>query len=128
MFAWCGPTAGTAKDGRLAVEIYLEKRGGKIAGRTVELIVEDSGGQPKVALEKARNLVESDKVHMITGVALSHEALAIRDYVVNHKTPTIISLFAGTTALCFGKKSDYIQRTCQVAGPVGRDERQRVVI
>jgi len=116
LMPFSGPTAGTAKDGKLAMDMFLEKSGGKIAGRPVEIIVEDSGGQPKVALEKARKLVESDKVHLITGVALSHEALAIRDYVVNNKTPTIISLFAGTTALCFGKKSDYILRTSLVNG------------
>ncbi|MCJ7595042.1 MAG: ABC transporter substrate-binding protein, partial [Desulfobacterales bacterium] len=116
LLPFSGPTAGTAKDGRLAIEMHLEKAGGRIAGRLIELIVEDSGGQPKVALEKTRKLVEGDKVHLITGVALSHEALAIRDYVVTHKVPTIISLFAGTTALCFDKKSEYILRTSLVNG------------
>jgi branched-chain amino acid transport system substrate-binding protein len=116
LIPFSGPTAGTAKDGRLAVEMFLEDIGGKIAGRKIDLIVEDTAHQPKVGLEKVRKLVESDKVHMVTGVTLSHVALAIRDYVVNHEVPMIITAFAGTTALSFGKKSDYIARTSLVNG------------
>ena len=33
LIPFSGPTAGTAKDGRLAVEMFLEEVGGKIAGR-----------------------------------------------------------------------------------------------
>jgi branched-chain amino acid transport system substrate-binding protein len=116
LIPFSGPTAGTAKDGRLAVEMFLEDVGGKMANRNIELIVEDTAHQPKVGLEKIRKLVESDKVHMVTGVTLSHVALAIRDYVVNHKVPMIITAFAGTAALSFGKKSDYIARTSLVNG------------
>lgn len=111
-----GPTAGTAKDGKLAVEMFLEDVGGKIAGRKIDLIIEDTAHQPKVALEKVRKLVESDNVDMVTGVALSHVALAMRNYVVSHKVPMIITLFAGSTALSFGRKSEFILRTSLVNG------------
>lgn len=80
LIPFSGPTAATAKDGKLAVEMFLENAGWQIAGRKVDLIVEESNAQPKTALEKTRKLVESDKVHMVTGVALSNEALALRDY------------------------------------------------
>ena len=43
--------------------MYLEENGSQIAGRKVEVIVEDTQGQPAVALTKLRKLVESDQVH-----------------------------------------------------------------
>ncbi len=106
-----GPSASTCNDGKLAVQMFLDQVGGQIAGRKVELIVEDTSNQPKTALEKARKLVESDKVHMITGINLSSEALALRDYLEAQKVPLIITLFGGAQELSFERKSPYILRT-----------------
>lgn len=50
---------------------------GGIDGRQVELLFEDSQGQPAVALRKAEELVQKGKVNILTGVIVSSEALAI---------------------------------------------------
>jgi hypothetical protein len=39
-----------------------------MAGRKVELIVEDSQSRPDVAVTKLRKLVEHDRVHLVAGV------------------------------------------------------------
>ncbi len=50
---------------------------GGIDGRQVELLFEDSQGQPAVCLRKAEELVQKGKVNILTGVIVSSEALAI---------------------------------------------------
>jgi capsular polysaccharide biosynthesis protein len=45
--------------------------GHQIAGRKVEVIVEDTQGKPDVALTKLRKLVESDKVQVLAGGLLA---------------------------------------------------------
>src|SRR5919198_5743044 len=63
-------TGGAAQVGKDMVNgfmMYLEEHGNQIAGRKVEVIVEDTQGLPAVALTKVRKLVESDKVHVLDG-------------------------------------------------------------
>jgi len=48
-------------------EMYLEEAGQPIAGRNVELIVEDTAGNPGTAITKFRKFVESDQVDMVVG-------------------------------------------------------------
>ena len=64
-----------------------------IAGRKVELIVGDTGGNPAGTKTKAQELIERDNVDMIFGPLAAFELLAISDYVAAHKTP-ILSLAA----------------------------------
>jgi len=56
------------KEGLMAsFQVFLDNDGGKIAGRTVELVIEDDATDPAVTGEKTRKLIESDKVCMILG-------------------------------------------------------------
>lgn len=80
------------------LQMYLAQQGGKIAGRPVELIKENDEFNPQVALQKARKLVESDKVHIVAGPLGSHIAAAIAAYMKNSGTPWIVT-GAGDTAL-----------------------------
>src|SRR5215510_13610548 len=66
-----GPFAQIGKDMVGGTELYLDEIGRQIAGRKVELIVEDDEGNPATALNKARKLVEADKVHLLTGGLLA---------------------------------------------------------
>ena len=53
-----GPFALIAKDNSDGHALYLDKLGGSVAGRKIELIVEDTEAKGDVALTKARKLVE----------------------------------------------------------------------
>ena len=64
-----------------------------MAGRKVELLVADTGGNPAGAKTKAQELVERDKVNVILGPLAAFELLAITDYVRENATP-LISLAA----------------------------------
>jgi branched-chain amino acid transport system substrate-binding protein len=78
--------------------LYLDEKGGAIAGRKVEIIREDDEFNPQVGLQKLRKLVESDKVHAIMGPLGSHVAVAMVDYLRANGTPWIIT-GAGATDL-----------------------------
>src|SRR5438477_12360892 len=67
-----GPAAQAAKDMVNGLTLYLDEIGSQMAGRKVELIVEDSQGRPDVALTKLRKIVEHDRVHIVAGVLFGH--------------------------------------------------------
>jgi branched-chain amino acid transport system substrate-binding protein len=75
------------------VALFLKDRGNKMAGRPVELVTGDTGGNPAGTKTKAQELIERDQVDMIFGPLAAFELLAISDYVAAHKTP-IMSLAA----------------------------------
>ncbi len=80
-----GPlTGGAAVIGTGAVNgirLRLKQINHEIAGRRVELIVEDDAGDPATGLTKAQKLIERDQVDVLLGPLLSHVVLAVRDYV-----------------------------------------------
>lgn len=73
--------------------LFLKDHDNTIAGRKVELLVADTGGNPAGTKTKAQELIERDSVDMIFGPLAAFELLAITDYVAAHKTP-IFSLAA----------------------------------
>src|SRR5271169_3926175 len=68
---------------------FLKDKGNTLAGRKVELISADTGGNPAGAKTKAQELIERDKVNVILGPLAAFELLAITDYVRDNATPLI---------------------------------------
>ena len=90
------------RNGREALDstrMYLDEIGWKAAGRTLELIVEDTEGKPDVGLTKARKLVERDGVHMLAGIVNSGVGLAVAGYAKDKKVPVIVNADFGVSAL-----------------------------
>jgi branched-chain amino acid transport system substrate-binding protein len=88
-----GPLAQGGIQMEQGVTLFLKDRNNTIAGRKVELVVGDTGGNPAGTKTKAQELIERDNVDMIFGPLAAFELLAISDYVAAHKTP-ILSLAA----------------------------------
>jgi branched-chain amino acid transport system substrate-binding protein len=88
-----GPLAQGGIQMEQGVALFLKDRNNTIAGRKVELLVGDTGGNPAGTKTKAQELIERDNVDMIFGPLAAFELLAISDYVATHKTP-ILSLAA----------------------------------
>ena len=76
-----GPLAAGGKQMEQGIELFLKERNNTIAGRKVQLIIADTGGNPAGARTKTQELVERDKVHIIIGPLAAFEALAIDDYI-----------------------------------------------
>ncbi|TMI78536.1 MAG: ABC transporter substrate-binding protein, partial [Bacillati bacterium ANGP1] len=87
-----GTVAQSGRDMLDGFQLYLAERGSVMAGRQVQLIVEDAGGVPANALTKARKMVEQDQVHMLTAPLLASEGYAVRDYIVERNVPTLFAV------------------------------------
>lgn len=72
---------------------FLKDRNYTLAGRKVELVVGDTGGNPAGTKTKTQELVERDHVDFIFGPLAAFELLAISDYAAQAKMP-IFSLAA----------------------------------
>lgn len=78
----------------------------------MELIAEDSAGNPDQAQTKVRRLVESEKVDAIRGFTITPELTSVRDYLHENKQLTIVSI-AGSPPITRDPKvrSPYIFRS-----------------
>src|SRR5499425_739356 len=88
-----GPLAAGGIQMEQGMVCFLKDRNYVLAGRKVELVVADTGGNPAGTKTKTQELVERDNVDMILGPLAAFELLAISDYAAQAKTP-ILSLAA----------------------------------
>jgi branched-chain amino acid transport system substrate-binding protein len=88
-----GPLAQGGIQMEQGVTLFLKDRNNMIAGRKVELMVGDTGGNPAGTKTKVQELVERDKVDTILGPLAAFELLAITDYTAQNKMP-VLSLAA----------------------------------
>jgi branched-chain amino acid transport system substrate-binding protein len=71
--------------------VVFEQNNWELAGRRIELIREDDELSPQTGLDKARKLVESDKVDFILGLQATNVALALLPYLTDRQVPTIMN-------------------------------------
>src|SRR6516165_8960039 len=89
--------------------LYFDSINWTVAGRKIEIIKEDDQFNPQVGLQKAKKLIESDKVDLIIGVQASNVALALLNYMKQQKAFYIVS-GAGTDAITWDRYP-YLFRT-----------------
>src|SRR5207237_4388811 len=87
-----GPYVQNGRDILNGFLLYLDEIGYKIAGRSIELIVEDDEAIPAVGLTKARKLVERDKVHLLAGAPLSSSGFTLAPSVGSVRLPVLYPL------------------------------------
>jgi branched-chain amino acid transport system substrate-binding protein len=97
------------------IRLFLKEHDNKIAGHPVELVTADDQSKADVELEKAKDLVENQKVDVIIGLVNSAGALAVRDYLHEKQITTII-IIAGATELTQSRKSSAIFRLSWASG------------
>ena len=89
-----GPFAQIGKDMVNGNQLYLAEIGGQVAGRKIEVLVEDDEGNPATALNKSRKLVEQDKISILTGGMLANVGYALQPYIDAQKIPTTYPVIA----------------------------------
>src|SRR5512141_753519 len=89
-----GVVASGGKEMVEAFNLYWEQFGHKVAGRDIQITVEDDASNPDTALQKARRLVEQGNVHMLIGDLLANTGLAVAEYVKGNGTPYFIPIIA----------------------------------
>src|SRR5919202_2146890 len=105
-----GAAAAVGKDMVNGLMMYLDEAGQQIAGRRVEVIVEDSQGKPDVALTKLRKLVESDQVQVLVGETFAHIGYAMGPRVDEYKVPMLYPVIAAAD-LTQRKPAKWVVRT-----------------
>ena len=91
-------TAGEVEAMQMAVEDATKETGGKVLGRTVEILSADHQTKPDVGAQIARRWYDVDGVKMITGIGTSSVALAVRK-VAQEKGQIDLNTGAGTSDL-----------------------------
>jgi branched-chain amino acid transport system substrate-binding protein len=84
-----GPLAQGGIQMEQGIVTLLKEKNYTFAGRKVEFISADTGGNPAGAKTKAQELIERDKVDTIVGPLAAFELLAITDYIAQQKTPCL---------------------------------------
>jgi len=103
-----GPLAAGGRQMEEGIQLLLKERGNMLAGRKVELIIADTGGNPAGAKNKTQELVEKNNVAVIIGPLATFEAIAIDDYILQSKVPLITPTSAAQNDLAQQKKNDYV--------------------
>ena len=84
-----GPLAQGGIQMEQGVLTFLKEKNYTIAGRKVDFVSADTGGNPAGAKTKAQELVERDNVDVILGPLAAFELYAINDYIQQQKMPTL---------------------------------------
>jgi branched-chain amino acid transport system substrate-binding protein len=84
-----GPLAQGGIQMEQGIAAFLKEKSNTLAGRKIEFISADTGGNPAGAKSKAQELIERDRVNVILGPLAAFELLAILDYVRDKETPLI---------------------------------------
>jgi len=77
--ALTGPLGSVGQQQKRGAELYakLQNEKGGLIGRKIELLIEDTVGNPATCVRKAQEMVERHDCRLFTGITLSSEALAI---------------------------------------------------
>ena len=77
--------AGEVKGLRLRMKQLV----GQVAGRKIELVVEDDAGDPNTGVVKVQKLIDRDRVDVLVGPFLGHVMAAVQDYIGRKGVPTL---------------------------------------
>lgn len=89
-----GPPAVLGKQLRDGFQLAMENLGGKLGGQETELIIEDDGLKPDIAISKAKSLVGREKVDFVVGTIFSNMLQAVFKPIIKSNT-ILISPNAG---------------------------------
>jgi branched-chain amino acid transport system substrate-binding protein len=87
---------------------FLAENGTAVAGKKIELLIKDDGGQPDVAKRIAQEFIVTDKVKILAGFTFTPVALAVAPLATEAKIPQVV-MAAGTSIIT--ERSPYIVRT-----------------
>jgi branched-chain amino acid transport system substrate-binding protein len=103
---WAAPTENTDRGFRVAIAEF----GGKVGGRTVEVVRADDEMTPNVAVQKFNKLVQLDKVDVLGGGVSSSVAIVLSDLADRAKKPMVM-LDAHADEITGKLCSPYVART-----------------
>ncbi len=89
-----GPYAQAGRDMTDGFQLFWDSIGRQVAGRKVEVIVEDNEAVPATSLTKVRRLVEQERVHSVAGGLISATGYAVAPYIEHQQIPAVYPVTA----------------------------------
>src|SRR5262245_14097760 len=115
--AFSGQFADTSVQIDNGIKLYMKQHGDKVAGKKIEIIRKDTGGpNPDVAKRLAQELIVRDKADILTGFALTPEALGAAS-VADEAKKLMVVMNAATAVIT--EKSPYIARVSLTLPMIG---------
>lgn len=110
ILSFTGPFAPLSESIKNGMELYFDQQNRTVGGKKIEVKYEDDEGNPQVALRKYRQLIDGEKVDILSGPISSAVVYALRDQVDKDKI-ILIDSNAAADDVSWEKKSDFIYRT-----------------
>jgi branched-chain amino acid transport system substrate-binding protein len=108
-----GGLAPVGKQVQAGIKAYMDKNGGTVAGKKIDLIVKDDGSVADNSKRLAQELIVNDKVAII-GSALTPSAMAIGPLSTQAKTANVV-MVSGTSGV-INPNNPYMVRTSFTLG------------
>lgn len=86
-----GAFAALGQDGIRGAELAVKEVGGRVDGKSIEVITMSSDASPDSAVNAARKLIEQDGVDLIVGPLSGSEGLALRDLSKSYPAVTFLN-------------------------------------
>jgi branched-chain amino acid transport system substrate-binding protein len=103
-----GEQASTGRQVKAGVDLYMKEHGNKVAGKTIQVIIRDSGSVPDNTKRLAQELIVNGKVNVIAGFEITPAALVVAQLATEAKVVEVV-MAAGTSIIT--ERSPYIVRT-----------------
>ena len=87
-----GPAAFLGRDMVNGAQLALEDLGGRMGGVPVELVVEDDQLDGKTGVQKARKLLENDKVNLLAGMIFGNVTAAVQGVATKSGALTVATV------------------------------------
>jgi branched-chain amino acid transport system substrate-binding protein len=100
------------------MELFLDEVHHTVAGRKIQLVVENDESQPAKAIAKFKKLVEQDKVAVVAGIYYSPIGYALGPIADQCKTPLVVGL-CGAEQLTQHNQHDWVVKICSSSGQRG---------
>lgn len=84
-----GENAITVPGIKASIEYRLDQINSQVAGRKIQLVIEDGATDPVVTLDKVKKLTQFDKVDVIFGPLWGPSTIAVANYLIPLKIPEI---------------------------------------
>lgn len=85
-----GAFASTGRQLHSAAQAFMKEHGDTVAGRKIEIILKDDGGNAANSRKLAQELIVNEKVDVIAGFGLTPITLAVAPVATESKTPMVL--------------------------------------
>lgn len=93
-----GPGGALGRDMLDGFRLGIERAGGTLGGREVDLVTDDDQLKPEIGLQIATRMIERDQVDIITGIVFSNVMMAVAEPITS-KGVILLSQNAGPSPL-----------------------------